>query len=234
MPQRGPTGRLKTSFHHRAHLVLVISFAASTSALSAASDHQGAPTDALLKTLQKKDPSSDASQNTAAPAAEINALKAQIEQSMEAFTESSMPDAEKLKFFDKCLADLNMLLEQTKEDGPLDSLCTKAITSTTTKLEQLEDQQGSESSTPSRSEPEFTLASVQKKRTFVATAHTELLSKKKRVLEEQFAFLRAKHADNPDAASKALDAAMFTMSDLNEFIDRLGERLTENSRDTGR
>lgn len=171
----------------------------------------------------------DSADKSADRSDEIGSLKNQIEQSMASFTKSSMPDTEKLKVFDKSLADLDMLLEQTKKGGPLDSLCTKAIAPNADALKQLEAQQGSESPTKSRSTLAGTIASLQSKKDLIATVHDELLAKKKSVLKAQLAFLLAERTGNTEAAKTALDATMATVSDLNAVIDRLGKVLSAES-----
>ncbi len=167
-------------------------------------------------------------------AAAINALKAQIEQSMEAFTKSSMPDAEKLKVFDKSLADLDMLLEQTKEGGPLDGLIQKSYAENKKKLDAIK-QKANDTSIPAemRAKYESRLDSFEKaiestgeKRLVLIRTRNDLVKRRDLVVQNKQFYIDMMSFDDLEAANQTLDNVISSMSNLNDVIDTLGAGLT--------
>jgi hypothetical protein len=209
-----------------ARVALGISLTFQASYLAAAGDVRGAFEHEPEHPPRMPSSATDSGEKSATRSDEIDSLENQIKQSMTAFTKSSMPDREKLKVFDKSLADLDMLLEQTKKSGPLCNLCTKAIAENASTLKQLEVQKDSQT----RSALAGTIASLQAKKDLVAAVHAELLAKKKNALKAQLAFLKAEHTGNSEAAKAAMDTTIATVSDLNEVIDRLGKGLAADNR----
>lgn len=167
-------------------------------------------------------------------AAAINALKNQIEQSMAAFTKSSMPDAEKLKVFDKSLAELDMLLDQTKEGGPLDGLIQKSYTENKKKLDAIK-QKANDTSIPAemRAKYESRLDSFEKaiestgeKRLVLIRTRNDLVKRRDLVVQNKQFYIDMMSFDDLEAANQTLDNVISSMSNLNDVIDALGAGLT--------
>lgn len=167
-------------------------------------------------------------------AAAIDALKAQIEQSMTAFTKSSMPDAEKLKLFDKSLANLDMLLEQTKEGGPLDGLIQKSYTENKKKLDAIK-QKANDTSIPAemRAKYESRLDSFAKaieatgeKRLVLIRTRNDLVKRRDLVVQNKQFYIDMMSFDDLEAANQTLDNVIASMNNLNDVIDKLGANLT--------
>ncbi len=167
-------------------------------------------------------------------AAAINTLKAQIEQSMAAFTKSSMPDAEKLKIFDKSLGDLDMLLEQTQEGGPLDGLIQKSYSENKNKLDSIK-QKANDTSIPAemRAKYESRLGSFEKaiestgeKRLVLIRTRNDLVKRRDLVVQNKQFYIDMMSFDDLEAANQTLDNVISSMSNLNDVIDNLGAGLT--------
>ena len=166
-------------------------------------------------------------------AAAIDLLKAQIEQSMTAFTKSSMPDAEKLKLFDKSLANLDMLLDQTKEAGALDGLIQKSYAENKKKLDAIK-QKANDTSIPAemRAKYESRLPSFAKaieatgeKRLVLIRTRNDLAKRRDLVVQNKQFYIDMMSFDDLEAANQTLDNVITSMNNLNDVIDNLGAAL---------
>jgi hypothetical protein len=165
----------------------------------------------------------------------IETLKLQIEQSMQTFSKASMPDEEKLKLFDKSLADLDMLLDQTKEGGPLDSLIQKSYAENKQRLDLIK-QRATDTSIPAemragyesrKSAFEKTIEATGEKRLVLIRTRNDLAKRRDLVEKNKQFYLDMMSFDDLEAANKTLDNVIASMNNLNEVIDKLGAGLIQ-------
>lgn len=167
----------------------------------------------------------------------VNALKQQVQASMEAFQKSSAPDEEKMKQFDKVLNEFDAVISQTQQGGDLDQLILKSVSENQKRLGMMR-QRANDTSLPAdqRAVYEGKLQSFESqikasadKRAVLIRQTAQLMSQRDQIQKSKQFYLDMLSIQDLEAANKSLDAVNAAQGNLIDVLSTLGAKLSAPS-----